>query len=190
MMNTGTKDRIASTALDLFHAKGYSATGVLDITRAAGVPKGSFYHFFESKEALAVETVRLYEATIKYELLDTADTSPLGRIRTHLAYVTTMAEAEDFQRGCLLGNFSNEMPAHSPAVAAVVEQSLELWTEKLAAAISAAQTDGEISNLGDPRRLAGFIIAGFEGAVARSKLTRSRAPLDGFLETVYSDVLA
>jgi TetR/AcrR family transcriptional repressor of nem operon len=189
-MSTDTKDRIASTALDLFHANGYSATGVLDITRAAGVPKGSFYHFFESKEALAVETVRLYEATIKYELLETAQASPLGRIRAHLSYITKMAEAENFQRGCLLGNFSNEMPSQSAAVTAVVEQSLELWTDKLAAAIAASQAEGEIANRSDPQRLAGFIIASFEGAVARSKLTRSRTPLDGFLETVYSDVLA
>lgn len=189
-MSTDTKERIASTALDLFHANGYSATGVLDITRAAGVPKGSFYHFFESKEALAVEAVKLYEATVKYELLDTAETSPLGRIQAHLSYVTKMAEAENFQRGCLLGNFSNEMPSQSAAVTAVVEQSLDLWTGKLAAAIAAAQNEGEIANHSDPRRLAGFIIASFEGAVARSKLTRSRAPLDGFLETVYSDVLA
>jgi TetR/AcrR family transcriptional repressor of nem operon len=89
-----------------------------------------------------------------------------------------------------LGNFSNEMPSQSAAVTAVVEQSLELWTDKLAAAIAAAQTEGEIANRSDPQRLAGFIIASFEGAVARSKLTRSRTPLDGFLETVYSDVLA
>lgn len=189
-MSTGTKERIASTALDLFHANGYSATGVLDITRAAGVPKGSFYHFFESKEALAVETVKLYEATIQYELLDSGEASPLGRIRAHLSFITKMAEAENFQRGCLLGNFSNEMPSQSAAVTAVVEQSLELWTGKLAVVIEAAQNDGEISNHSDPRRLAGFIIASFEGAVARSKLTRSSAPLDGFLETVYSDVLA
>lgn len=189
-MSTGTKERIASTALNLFHANGYSATGVLDITRAAGVPKGSFYHFFESKEALAVETVKLYEATIKYELLDSAEASPLGRIRAHLSFITEMAEVENFQRGCLLGNFSNEMPSQSAAVTSVVEQSLELWTGKLAAAIEGAQKEGEISSHSDPRRLAGFIIASFEGAVARSKLTRSRAPLDGFLETVYSDVLA
>lgn len=189
-MSTDTRDRILSTALELFHANGYSATGVLDITRAAGVPKGSFYHFFPSKEALAVETVKQYRGSVRYEVLETPGKSPLGRIREHLAYITTMAEAEDFQRGCLLGNFSNEMPSQSAVVTDVVEQSLALWTDKLAAAIAEAQAKEEIANRSDPRRLAGFIIASFEGAAARSKVTRSRAPLDGFLETVYSDVLA
>ncbi|YCK79691.1 TetR/AcrR family transcriptional regulator (plasmid) [Arthrobacter sp. D3-18] len=189
-MSTDTKQRIASTALDLFHANGYSATGVSDIARAAGVPKGSFYHFFESKEALAAETVKLYETTINYDLLDRGSPSPLARIKSHLTFITAMAETDDFQRGCLLGNFSTEMPSQSATVTAAVERSLELWTGKLAKAISQAQTEQEISNRSDPQRLAGFIIASFEGAVARSKLTRSRAPLDGFLETVYSDILA
>jgi TetR/AcrR family transcriptional regulator, transcriptional repressor for nem operon len=188
-VSASTRERITATALDLFHANGYSATGVLDITKAAGVPKGSFYHFFQSKEALAAETVRLYQASLKVELLDPPKLSPLRRIRQHLEYRTNLAAAEGFKRGCLLGNFSNEMPSQSEAVTAVVEQALEHWSRKLAAAIAAAQEAGEISNQGDPGRLAGFIIAGFEGAMARAKLTHSRTPLDGFLETVNTDIL-
>lgn len=189
-MAVGTKERISAKALELFHANGYSATGVLDITRAAGVPKGSFYHFFDSKEALAVETVALYGATTHVELLDGPSSSPLQRIHDHLAHITGMVEADGFTRGCLLGNFSNEMPSQSAAVTEVVEQALEAWTVKLSAAIAAAQETGEITNKGDAYRLASFIVAGFEGAVARAKLTKSRAPLDGFLETVSADILA
>ena len=189
-MAVGTKERITAKALELFHTNGYSATGVLDITRGAGVPKGSFYHFFDSKEALAVETVALYGATTHVELLDGPSASPLQRIHDHLAHITGMAEADGFTRGCFLGNFANEMPSQSAAVTAVVEQALEGWTQKLAAAIQAAQKAGEITNKGDAHRLAAFIVAGFEGAVARAKLTQSREPLDGFLETVDSDILA
>lgn len=189
-MAVGTKERISAKALELFHANGYSATGVLDITRAAGVPKGSFYHFFDSKEALAVETVALYGATIRVDLLDGPSASPLRRIQDHLAHLTRMAEADGFTRGCLLGNFANEMPSQSAAVTEVVEQALEAWTVKLAAAIAAAQEAGEVTNKGDAYRLASFIVAGFEGAVARAKVTKSRAPLDRFLETVSTDILA
>lgn len=189
-MSVGTKERISAKALELFHANGYSATGVLDITRGAGVPKGSFYHFFDSKEALAVETVALYGATTHVELLDGPSASPLQRIHEHLAHITAMAAADGYTRGCLLGNFSNEMPSQSAAVTEAVEQALEGWTLKLAEAIAAAQEAGEISNKGEAYRLASFIVAGFEGAVARAKLTKSSAPLDGFLKTVRADILA
>lgn len=188
-MAANTKERITATALELFHSNGYSATGVLDITRAAGVPKGSFYHFFDSKEALAVETVELYGASTHVEMLDGPTPSPLQRIRDHLAFITGLAEADDFKRGCFLGNFSNEMPPQSDAVSTAVERSLETWTGKLAAAIAAAQKAGEIGNRGDARRLAGFIIASFEGAMARAKVSGSRVPLDDFLETVHADIL-
>lgn len=188
-MAVGTKERITAKALELFHANGYSATGVLDITRGAGVPKGSFYHFFDSKEALAVETVALYGAMTHVELLDGPSASPLQRIHDHLKHLTGMAAADGYTRGCLIGNFSNEMPSQSAAVTEVVERALEGWTLKLAATIALAQEAGEISNKGDAYRLASFIVAGFEGAAARAKLTKSGAPLDGFLETVSVDLL-
>jgi TetR/AcrR family transcriptional regulator, transcriptional repressor for nem operon len=189
-MVASTRDTIAATALELFHAKGYSATGVLDITKAAGVPKGSFYHFFDSKEALAVEAVALYGASTRLDLLDGPSDSPLQRIHDHLDHLVALAEADGFTRGCLLGNFSTELPSHSQVITAAVSQALEAWTRKLAGAIAAAQEAGEITNPGDPTRLAEFAIAAFEGVLARAKVSGSRAPLEGYRTTVFTDILA
>src|SRR5690349_22463716 len=51
------KEKILSAAHSLIDLRGYSALGVAEICRAAGVPKGSFYYFFESKEALALAVI-------------------------------------------------------------------------------------------------------------------------------------
>jgi TetR/AcrR family transcriptional repressor of nem operon len=188
-MGADTREVILDKALELFHMKGYSATGVLDITRAAGVPKGSFYHFFESKEKLAVETVNRYAQTIQIELLDDPKVSPLQRIRDHIDHVIWMTAGDDYARGCLLGNFSTEMPSQSDAVTVAVAAQLSEWTHKLAETIAAAQQAGEIATRSDPERLAGFIVSGLEGALGRAKVSRSRAPLDGFRQSVFEDVL-
>lgn len=188
-MGASTRDVILEKALDLFHARGYTATGVMDITKAAGVPKGSFYHFFDSKEKLALETVSIYAASIQVELLDGPSESPLQRMRDHIDHVIWLAGEKGYERGCLLGNFSTEMPSQSAEVSAAVESTMTQWTARMAGTLAAAKEAGEIATGGEPERLAAFIIAGLEGALARAKVARSRTPLDDFKKTVFEDLL-
>ena len=188
-MGSDTRNVIVDTAVRLFHTKGYTATGVLDITKAAGVPKGSFYHFFDSKESLALEAVSQYAANTRWDLLEGPSESPIQRIRDHVNHVVEMAATDDFSRGCLLGNFSTEMPSQSEAVTEAVGQSLAVWKQRLAATIAQAQSAGEISSQTDSERLAQVIIAGLEGSIAHAKVLRSQAPLDDFVDAVFSSIL-
>jgi len=188
-VSAGTRDLILDTALELFHMNGYTATGVTDITRAAGVPKGSFYHFFDSKETLAVETVNRYAERTQVGILRDPSRSPLERIRTHIDLMISLATAGGSPRGCLLGTFSTEMPSQSDSITLVVNARLDAWTDQLALTIAEASEAGEISTHSDPRRMAGFIVAGLEGAFARAKVSRSRKPLDDFRESLFEYVL-
>lgn len=188
-MGAGTRDLILDTALDLFHENGYTATGVTDITRAAGVPKGSFYHFFDSKETLAVDAVNRYAERTQVQLLTDPSRSPLERIRTHIDHMISLATAAEYPRGCLLGSFSTEMPSQSDSIALAVNERLDAWTDQLALTIAEASAAGEISTHSDPRRMAGFIVAGLEGAFARAKVSRSRSPLDDYRESLFEFVL-
>lgn len=188
-MGADTRQIIADKALDLFHRNGYTATGVNDIAKAAGVPKGSFYHFFDSKEALALEAVALYSSTIRLDLLDGPSESPLQRIRDHIERAVKSAAVDDFTKGCLLGNFSTEMPSQSDVVSDAVAKSLTTWTQRVAATITEAQEAGEIAATSDPERLAQVIVSGLEGSLAHAKVLRSRAPLDDFVDTVFSHLL-
>ena len=60
MAKANVKEQIVTTSLNLLHSKGFNATSVQDITDAAGVPKGSFYNHFSSKEALGLEVLQRY----------------------------------------------------------------------------------------------------------------------------------
>ncbi|MCP2032327.1 TetR/AcrR family transcriptional repressor of nem operon [Okibacterium sp. HSC-33S16] len=189
-MTRDTRQVIKDTALDLFHRKGYTATGVLDITKTAGVPKGSFYHFFDSKESLAREVVEQYSATTRLDILSASDPSPLQRIKNHLEHIMTTSAEASYRRGCLLGNFSTEMPPQSSLVASAVDQALSDWAQRLAATIAEAQSAGEISTTSDANQLAQFLVAGLEGSLARAKVSGSQEPLDTFRDVAFSLLLA
>src|SRR6516162_9493212 len=67
--NPEVRRRLLAAGLDLVHARGFSASGVKDITDAAGVPKGSFYAYFPSKEAFGVAVLEHYWSDIETRLL-------------------------------------------------------------------------------------------------------------------------
>ena len=98
-------------------SRGYSATGVDDICRDAGVSKGSFYHQFSSKEDLAIAALGdFYEAGLKNLLaINLSDVPPERRL---LAFLDAIAEqGHDFwKNGCLIGSLASEMALASQAL--------------------------------------------------------------------------
>jgi TetR/AcrR family transcriptional repressor of nem operon len=89
------------------YENGFHATSVSDIAAAAGVPKGSVYNHFESKEALALEALRRYAASYDLEPLRSGSAPPMQRLRAFLSGVIDTTVARGVELGCLLGNFSD-----------------------------------------------------------------------------------
>ena len=110
--------RLLAAGLDLVHARGFAASGVKDITDAAGVPKGSFYAYFASKEAFAAAILEHYWADIETRLLPIldADGSAQERITRFFHALADEHEAGDFLLGCLVGNLSLELGGSSEPV--------------------------------------------------------------------------
>ena len=102
------KETLLEAGLTAFHRHGYHATGVQEVVSLAGVPKGSFYNHFESKDALGLAALARYweERAESRALL--RDTSVLGlnRLDGHFA---ALGYSED---GCLIGNFTAELTQH------------------------------------------------------------------------------
>src|SRR5882757_6117862 len=71
--NPEVRRRLLAAGRELVHARGFAASGVKDITDAAGVPKGSFYAYFASKEAFAAAILEHYWADIEMRLLPILD---------------------------------------------------------------------------------------------------------------------
>ncbi|MEH0937646.1 TetR/AcrR family transcriptional regulator [Micromonospora psammae] len=187
--SAGTRQRLSEAALDLFHSRGYNGTSVQDIVSVAGAPKGTFYNHFASKEALALDSVARYSAAMRVELLDERHGgTPLERITAHLRHLAELSETTG-DRGCLLGNFAAEVPAHSDALRAAVDERFTRWVSMLAEAIEQARAAGELSPGEPAETLAGYIISGFEGAVARAKAAGSPQPVRDFLAVTTARLL-
>src|ERR1700756_4210941 len=114
MPRPSVKEEIVQAAVKMLHEKGFNAVGVQDITDAAGVPKGSFYNHFESKEALGAEIVERYGANqTRREILSDPTVPPLQRLRRHFERICGMFVDSDFTRNCILGDFSAELANQS-----------------------------------------------------------------------------
>ena len=175
-MARNTKQNLVDAGSQLFLERGYNETGLNDILAAAGVPKGSFYHHFQSKEDFALEVVNQYgDGALGFlmSLLEDRSRPPLERIRTFFEAVFTEFEAKGCRHGCLLGNLGQELAdAHEP-IRTAIETHLERWSAAIASCLDEAVANGELAGSTDTRLLAGLMIDGFQGAALRMKLEQA-----------------
>jgi TetR/AcrR family transcriptional regulator, transcriptional repressor for nem operon len=186
------REQLLAAGLETLHARGFNATGVQDIVDAAGVPKGSFYNHFASKDALGAEVVQAYaaKAGTRLRLLQDSSVPPLVRLHKYFEALNQLGVASGYAHGCLLGNFSTELSAQSPAIRDCLRAVFTDWTAAIAVVIAEAQGAGDVPKTMAASTLAGFLVDAWEGAVMRSKVERSGGPLDAFLAVAFSKILA
>lgn len=182
--NPEVRRRLLAAGLDLVHARGFAASGVKDISDAAGVPKGSFYAYFPSKEAFAAAILEHYWTDIALRLLPILDEAPVpaqDRIARFFHELADEHEAGDFLLGCLIGNLSLELGGSSEPVRAELGDILDRWDAALEACVRSGQSGaGSIRADLDASELASLLIEAWEGAALRAKVIRSRTPYDRF----------
>jgi len=191
MAKPNVKQQLVTAGLNLLHSKGFNATSVQDITDAAGVPKGSFYNHFASKETLGLEVLERYaEAAATYcAVLDDASLAPKARMRQYFDLLIGANTATDYNCGCMLGNFSSELSSQIPGMRDVLRRCFDTWAARLAVVIAEAQRDGSVRATQPAPELAHFIIDAWQGAVLHAKATQSRAPLDRYADMVLNQIL-
>src|SRR5258705_773726 len=114
-----TRERLIEIGLKRIHKIGYAATGVTEILDLAGVPKGSFYHYFRSKEAFAQEVLQHYasrEAQRWETILGDEKLPPLKRLRKYFNELVSVYGQKGPLSGCLLCQMSVEVSEHSFAI--------------------------------------------------------------------------
>lgn len=178
-----TRDLLLRAGLEVLTEKGFSATGIDEILRRVSVPKGSFYHYFESKEvfgaALIAQYARFFARKIDLYLSDKT-LSPLTRLQAFVAAAQAGMAHYDFRRGCLIGNLGQEMGSLPETFRKQLQEVFADWQSRFALCLRAAQDAGELSSQADCEQLAAFFWIGWEGAVLRAKLEQSAAPLEVF----------
>lgn len=184
------REEIVDAAVEQFHTFGFNAAGVKDITDRAGVPKGSFYNHFESKEALAVVALERYGESRRLGELGDASVDPLLRLRRHFEFLRDENTGRDFARGCLIGGFGTEMADHSGTIREAVRLSLEAWAKALAGPIAQAQQAGQVAATTDAGTLARFILNAWEGTLISARAEHAEDSYEVFFATVFDTLLA
>jgi TetR/AcrR family transcriptional regulator, transcriptional repressor for nem operon len=197
MARASVRDQLIESAVEVFHTRGFNGCSVQDIVDAAGVPKGSFYNHFDSKEALGVEVVHAYSVLVGAYVVEagaadilSGDGTPLQRIRAYFEAVIEQNVSCGVRKGCLLGNFATELAPHSSEIAKAVADALDNWSAAVALALAQAQAAGEVSEDADVDALARYLVDGYEGAATRAKLIGDRAPMDEFIRTTFDFLLS
>jgi TetR/AcrR family transcriptional repressor of nem operon len=190
--NPETRSRLLDKGGDLVSSRGFNATGVQEITAAAGVPKGSFYNYFDSKEAFAVAILTEYWDSVVEAygpILSERNTPPLSRIARYFGGLADFHERRRYAVGCLIGNMALEVTPTSEEVRVKLAAIYRDWSAALSECLREAQVRGELAAGKDPRQLAAALIDTFEGAVMRAKVERNRAPFDSFERLVLPSFL-
>jgi TetR/AcrR family transcriptional repressor of nem operon len=162
---------------------GFTASGLDTVLRAAGVPKGSFYYYFDSKDAFALAVIAEYGAYFQRRLqrtLGNAALPPLQRIEAFCANAREGLLRHDYRRGCLVGQLGQEIANLSEPVRVALTDLLHDWEAAMAACLDAARQAGELPATLDVAASAEHFWTGWEGAILRARLERSTRPLEHF----------
>ncbi len=192
MEKKDTRAEIIRIGTDMIALQGYNATGIDAVLKQAGVPKGSFYHYFGSKEEFGLAVIDHF-ATRYDQRLDTflndEEVTPLNRIRNCLESGLARLTQNHCTKGCLVGNLGQEMADQSERFRARLDEIFATWKTRFAACLRAAHEAGELSPALDSEVVAGVILSGWEGAILRAKVMKSPQPLRDFLEVLFATVL-
>ena len=183
--NEDKKEAILEAGTKVLYLNGYNGTGVKDIVDAAGIPKGSFYNYFKSKEDFAIEAVQnIAEGSFaKAEaVLLNHNKPPLERLQAFFARGAASAKNDGFKHGCLMGNLCQEMADVNESIRKEVCKLMGHMTELIETCLKEAQDSNEISKDRDTKQMAQFIFNAWEGTLLRMKGARNIQPLNAFIK--------
>lgn len=191
-MPVDTRRALLQQGMTMLLERGYNDLGIADLLEATGIPRGSFYHHFESKEGFGLQAVDLYMEAVHAgleECLGDATTPPLQRVRRFFELSAEKYRTEGYL-GCLLGGLGQELSGISEAFRRKVEACLSGIAGRIAATLQEAVECGDLPPATEPHAMAELIVNCWEGAALRSRLRRDPAPLFEMLEFCFAPAAA
>lgn len=172
-----TRQRLVESARHLFWERGFAGTSMADLLAHAQVNSGSFYHFFDSKEALLREVLEGYLVALRPMIVDPAyatTSKPIERIFAILAGYRERILMTDSQYGCPLGRLALEIDPENRPAHKLIAENFRGWI----GAIRECLTDAALPADTDIEALATYVLALMEGGVMLSRSYGSVEPFD------------
>jgi len=186
------RQRLLEAGLSSFHRHGFNGCGVQEIVDLAGVPKGSFYNHFESKEALGAEALDQFwhnHARGFLRVLSDDSLPPVERLRRYFAALAEKLAGLDYKYGCLMGNMAAELSDHSKLISDRLSSIFAGWTCALATCIRDGQRAGELRADIEAITLASFLLNAWQGALLRARIEKDGRPLAQFIDVALNHLI-
>ncbi|MDO1501604.1 TetR/AcrR family transcriptional regulator [Winogradskyella maritima] len=182
------KENILKVGYEVFRTNGYHNVGINKILKESGIPKGSFYNFFESKEDFAQQVIKQYgESNYCWmqDFFEECDLSPIECLKSFYSFMINLNEKDEYNGGCLVNNMSVEVGRQNDTLGSEANQHFMGWLNILAMEITKGQDAGEITKDFSALELAEYMHSGFYGVLARTKVTRNRVYMDIWFEMTF-----
>jgi TetR/AcrR family transcriptional regulator, transcriptional repressor for nem operon len=192
MTKDSAKNRILEHAAQIIHKKGFNNTGIQEILESAGVPKGSFYFYFKSKDDLGLALIDHYAegfGSMWQTVLGASEMRYLKRLERFFEETRVRFEQDEWKSGCPIGNLTQEMGALNEAFQARLKKVFDGMKAAIRTCLTQAQLEQDISRDLDPDATADFILNSWEGALLRMKAEGHTGPLVLFQKMIFDHVL-
>ena len=183
-MATNTQQQLLEQGMAMLLRHGYHNLGIAAVLEATEIPKGSFYHYFKSKEDFGLQVIDLYMKEVHAGLsqcLGDQSLPPLQRVRRFFKLSEEKYRAEGYL-GCLLGGLGQELSGVSEIFRRKVEQCFSEIARRIAGCLQEAIQRGDLPKETNPQGMAELLVNCWEGAALRTRLRRDPAPLREMLD--------
>lgn len=187
-----TRQLLLEAGAEVMIEKGYTNSGIQEVLSKVGVPKGSFYHYFDSKEDFALAIIDEFHKEFMaflMPILTDKSLTPVQRMRTYCETKRECMRAAKCRKGCLIGNLSQEMSDQSETLRQALSEVMDKRVHAFAACIEEGQHLGEITDAADAGKIADLFSSCWEGALMRAKTSKDVEPLNVFIELIFELVL-
>ena len=175
---SNTKRKLLDAAVKLMVCKGFKATTVDEICAGAGVTKGSFFHYFDSKEDLTKATAKHFH-DFQQRMFDGADfrslADPLDRVHGRLDLLVAVARNPELPKSCLIGNLAQEVSGTHEEIRCVCDGVFNAAVADFERDVAAAKLKHAPKAGFDPASVARLYVTLIQGSMVMVKVSKNPA---------------
>lgn len=187
-----TREKLLDVGEQLIRERSYSGVGIGDVLKTAVVPKGSFYHYFDSKETFVLEVLKRYCATqlsAAQEILHDPKRPARDALKAFFSTAIKDFKRRKYREGCLMCNLTTELADEVPSFKHLLESEWRDLSYELGACVARlGKSELGLDHLSDAE-VGDWLLNSWSGALNRMKATGSKKPLELFMKTIFPEGL-
>jgi len=191
--STVTKEALLKEGMQQLALQGYHGTGIKKVLDVVKVPKGSFYHYFESKEAYVAHIINEYSQQSS-QLFDSVmaqpNTSAIEKMETIYQYLLNQYVNAECKKGCLIGSLAAEIGHSFELCQQAMQQSVSNLETRMAHLITQAQEEGSIRKDIQAEAVAEVLWSTWEGALLRMQIDGDVEAANRVLGVLFNQLLS